>query len=80
MTPLVSVGKSTGGLLRELRHREGPFEIGQIQEAVTAAQARGDKVPRVSGFECDGKKDVLYRLLMPKLDDVLSKELAQAGD
>ena len=32
------------------------------------------------GFVYDEKRDVLYRLLMPKLDEVLSNELAQTGD
>ena len=74
----IGVGwKGTSGLLRELRRREGLFDSTQFQEA---AAARGDKVPKVDGFDYDDKMDVLYRLVMPKLDEVLSNELAQTGE
>ena len=32
------------------------------------------------GFDYPNKKDVLYRLLMSRLDEVLGNELAQTGD
>ena len=53
--------KGTSGLLRELRHREGLFDSSQLQEAVTAAEARGDKAPKIIGFDYEDKKDVLYQ-------------------
>jgi hypothetical protein len=72
--------KGISGLLRELRQKLAPFDGSQVQAAITAAQDRGDKAPTYFGFDHEAKKDVLYRLLMPKLDDVLSNELAQVGD
>ena len=72
--------KGTSGSLRELRQREVPFEGSQVQAAISAAQSRGDKAPTYFGFDYAAKKDVLYRLLLPKLDDVLGNELAQTGD
>ena len=64
--------KGTSGLLRELRHREGPFNGTQVREAITAAEARGDKATKLFGFDYEDKKDMFYRLLMPKLDEILS--------
>ena len=72
--------KGTSVLLLELRHREAPFDNGQVQEAVSAARACGHKAPEVVGFDYPNKKDVFYRLLMPRLEEVLGNELAQAGD
>ena len=57
-----------------------PFDSGQVQEAVSSARAREDKAPEVMGFDYPSNKDVLYRLLMPRLDEVLGNELAQTGD
>ena len=57
-----------------------PFGDGQVEAAVQAARARGDKAPEVGSFDDSNKKDVLYRLLMPRLDEVLGNELARTGD
>ena len=56
------------------------FDNSQLEEVIGKAKDKGDKHPTVLGFDYDEKKDVLYRLLMPKLDEVLSNELAQTGD
>ena len=69
--------KNTSGLLRELRHCELTFTEEQVETAVQSAKARGDKAPEVGGFDSTSKKDVLYRLLMPRLDEVLGIELAR---
>ena len=71
--------KGTSGLLRELRHRETLFNSSQLEEVIEKAKARGDKHPAIFGFDYDEKKDVVYWLLIPKLDEVLSNELAQNG-
>ena len=71
--------KGTSGLLRQLRHCELPFNEDQIEGAVQKAKERGDKAPLREGYDYENKKDVLYRLLMPRLDDVLGNELAQSG-
>ena len=70
----------TGGLLRELRHCELPFTEGQVKTAVQAARARRDKAPATEGYTYADKKDVLYRILLPRLDEVHCNELAQTGD
>ena len=64
--------KGTSGLMRELRHREVPFEVSQVSDAIRRAEKRGDKSPAAFGFDYDTKKDVPCRLLMPRLDEVLS--------
>ena len=56
------------------------FDSSQLEEVIQKAKARGDKHPAVCGFDCNKKNDILYRLLMPKLDEVLSNELAQNRD
>ena len=43
-------------------------------------QLRPAAAPKHFGFDYKEKRDVLYRLLMPKLDEVLSNELAQTWD
>ena len=45
-----------------------------------AAREKGDKAPVTEGYNYKDKRDVLYRLLMPRLDEVLGNELAQTGD
>ena len=72
--------KGTSGLLRQLRHCEVVFTEGQVEDAVQKARNRGDKDPTAEGFNYDDKKDVLYRSLVPRLDEVLGNELAQTGD
>ena len=71
--------KGTSGLLRELRHREAPFTAAQLSEAVANAKKRHDKTPDEAFYAFEEKADTLYRLIMPKLDEVLSNELAQTG-
>jgi hypothetical protein len=63
--------KGTSGLLRQLRHCETAFTEGQVEAAVQKARARGDKAPASENYNYDDKKDVLYRLLMPRLDEIL---------
>ena len=67
-------------MLRKLRHREKEFNNTLLEEVIQKAKARGKKHPAVLGFDYDEKKGVLYRLLLPRLDEVLSNELAQTGD
>ena len=66
--------------MRELRHREAPFEGSQVSDAIRGAEKRGAQSPAAFGFDYDTKADILYRLLMPRLDEVLSNELAQTGE
>ena len=66
--------------MRELRHCEAPFGAGQVEGAIAQAKKRGDNTPTYFGFDYDTKKAVLYRLLIPCLDEVLSNELAQTGE
>ena len=72
--------KGTSGLLRQLRHCELTFAEGGVEAAVQKAKEKGDKAPVVDGFNYKEKKDVLYRLVMPRLDEVLGNELAQTGE
>ena len=72
--------RGTSGLLRQLRYRDQPFTSAQLTEAISDAKARHDKAPDPSFSEFAIKADILYRLIMPKLDDVMSNEFAQTGD
>ena len=47
---------------------------------ISDAKARHDKVPDPSFYEFATKADTLYRLIMPKLDDLMSNEFAKTGD
>ena len=68
--------RGTSGLLREVRCREQPFDGSQLHEATADAEKRSDKVPKEFGFEFVIKTDILYRLFMPKLDEMMSAEFA----
>ena len=56
------------------------LDSAQLSEAFTNAKKRKDKTPAAFGFDFAEKADILYRLIMPKLDDVMSIEFAQTGD
>jgi hypothetical protein len=71
--------KGTSGLLRQLRYRDQPFQIGQLDAALADAEKRHDKLPEKSFYNFEEKADTLYRLIMPKLDELLSNEFAQTG-
>ena len=71
--------KGTSGLLRQLRYRDQPFAIGQFDAAVADAEKRNDKIPEKSFYNFEEKADTLYRLIMPKLDELLSSEFAKTG-
>ena len=68
--------KGASGLLRQLRYREEPFEKGQLHDALVDAEKRHDKTPDEAFYGFDEKADILYRLIMPKLDELLSNEFA----
>ena len=68
--------KGTSGLLRQLRFREQPFDGSQLADAIDSAKKRKDKVPQEHEYEYEVKTDVLYYLIMPKLDEVMSTEFA----
>ena len=74
--------KRTSGLLRQLRFREQPFDASQLEEANRDSRKRNDKAPAGDEFEYEfaTKTDILYRLIMPKLDVVMSAEFSQSGD
>ena len=66
--------------LRELRHRDQLFDSSQLSVALADAKRHKDKVPAEFSFDFADKADILFRLIMPKLDDVMSNESAQTGD
>ena len=51
----------------------------QLSEAISNATKRHDKKPEEFGLEFDTKSDILYRLIMLKLDEFMSNEFAQTG-
>ena len=63
---------------RRLWHQ--PLMGAQLPGAISDAKARHDKTPDEAFYGFAEKADILYRLILPKLDDVLSNELAQTGD
>ena len=72
--------KGTSGLLRQLRFHEQPFDNSQLSGTAADTRKRNDKAPQEHEYEFDAKTDVLYRLIMPKLDGVMSAEFSQSGD
>ena len=55
--------------MRQLRHCELAFSEGGLEAAVQAARDKQDKAPVTEGFNYKDKKDVVYRLVMPRLDE-----------
>ena len=55
------------------------YKVAELGPKASATK-RHDKVPTEFGFELDVKTDILYRLIMPKLAELMSAELAQSGE